>query len=132
MNYKIEGAIKWISPIKEIGDAKVIDFVIEEVDEKYPQTGQFNIYSKDHATFGNKAEEFADKFDVGSLVEVEFKIKCREYTNKDMQKAYFTSLSVWNFKAIGNDGITAGQDEEVTTSCVPLPSTLEGEDDLPF
>lgn len=65
---------------------RVMDFVIETPDEKYPQKVQFQILN-------DRIQEM-DKFTLGEELEITFDIRGREYNGK-----YYNSLNAYKIES---------------------------------
>ena len=73
--------------------------------------------------------DLLNNFKVGSLVEVYFNLKGRQWTNPKGEKVYFNSLQAWRLEPI------AGNDEAQAEYQPPVGDDLSSfteEDELPF
>ncbi len=98
------------------------EFVIEyKENPQYPEYLKFELIQDKCDLLNN--------FKVGSLVEVYFNLKGRQWTNPKGEKVYFNSLQAWRLEPI------AGNDEAQVEYQPPVGddlSTFTEEDELPF
>ena len=98
------------------------EFVIEyKENPQYPEYLKFELIQDKCDLLNN--------FKVGSLVEVYFNLKGRQWTNPKGEKVYFNSLQAWRLEPI------AGNDEGQAEYQPPLGDDLSSfteEDELPF
>ena len=90
---KVKGTIKSISPIEEAGSGKKLSFKLD-VGDSYNDPLEFEMYKgADHVAH---LDNFVKFNKVGDLVDVEFKLKSKAWTNPttNIEKT-FTSLSAW-------------------------------------
>jgi hypothetical protein len=81
MEYKAKGKLILKSEPRQITDKfRVMDFVIQTPDEKYPQSIQFQVMN-------DRIQEM-DKFTIGEEVEVSFDVRGREHNGK-----YYNTLN---------------------------------------
>lgn len=98
------------------------EFIIEyKENPQYPEYLKFELI-QDKCDLLNNFKE-------GSLVEVYFNLKGRQWTNPKGEKVYFNSLQAWRLEPI------AGNDEAQTEYQPPMGDDLSSfseEDELPF
>ena len=87
MEYKAKGKLILKSEPKQITDKfRVMDFVIQTPDEKYPQSIQFQVMN-------DRIQEM-DKFTIGEEVEVSFDVRGREYNGK-----YYNTMNAYKVES---------------------------------
>jgi len=87
MEHKLKGKLILKSEPRQISDKfRVMDFVIETLDEKYPQKIQLQILNDRIAEM--------DKYSLGEELEVSFDIRGREYNGK-----YYNSLNAYKVES---------------------------------
>ena len=87
MEYKAKGKLILKSEPRQITDKfRVMDFVIQTPDEKYPQSIQFQVMN-------DRIQEM-DKFTTGEEVEVTFDHRGREHNGK-----YYNTLNAYKIES---------------------------------
>jgi single-strand DNA-binding protein len=87
MEHKLKGKLILKSEPRQISDKfRVMDFVIQTPDEKYPQSIQFQVMN-------DRIQEM-DKFTTGEEVEVTFDHRGREYNGK-----YYNTLNAYKIES---------------------------------
>lgn len=87
MEFKLKGKLKVKGELKQVSDKfRVMDFVIETPDEKFPQSIQFQVMN-------DRIQEM-DKYSIGEELEVTFDIRGREYNGK-----YYNSLNAYKIES---------------------------------
>jgi single-strand DNA-binding protein len=87
MEHKLKGKLILKSEPRQISDKfRVMDFVIETPDEKYPQSIQFQLLN-------DRIQEM-DNFTIGEELEVRFDIRGREYNGR-----YYNSLNAYKIES---------------------------------
>ena len=87
MEHKLKGKLILKSEPRQISEKfRVMDFVIETPDEKYPQKIQLQILNDRIAEMG--------KYSIGEELEVSFDIRGREYNGK-----YYNSLNAYKIES---------------------------------
>jgi hypothetical protein len=87
MEHKLKGKLILKSEPKTISDKfRVMDFVIQTPDEKYPQSIQFQVMN-------DRIQEM-DKFTMGEEVEVSFDVRGREHNGK-----YYNTLNAFKIES---------------------------------
>jgi hypothetical protein len=88
MEHKLKGKLILKSEPRQISDKfRVMDFVIQTPDEKYPQSIQFQLMN-------DRIQEM-DKFTMGEELEVTFDLRGREYNGK-----YYNTLNAYKIESI--------------------------------
>ena len=88
MEHKLKGKLILKSEPRQISDEfRVMDFVIQTPDEKYPQSIQFQLMN-------DRIQEM-DKFTMGEELEVTFDLRGREYNGK-----YYNTLNAYKIESI--------------------------------
>ena len=122
MNYKMKGFICQIDPIKELDNgAKIVTYRIN-TEAEYNAIHQFEMYKKPE--YAEHADNFLKFNKVGDLVDVEFKLKSKAWTNPttNIEKT-FTSLSAWRIDKV----------ESIAQSTpAQVPTVDETPEELPF
>lgn len=87
MEHKLKGKLILTQEPRQVSEKfRVMDFVIETQDEKYPQKIQFQVLN-------DRIQEM-DKFKTGEELEVTFDIRGREYNGK-----YYNSLNAYKIES---------------------------------
>ena len=87
MEHKLKGKLILKSEPRQPSEKfRVMDFVIEVPDEKYPQKVQFQVIN-------DRIQEM-DKYSLGEELEVSFDIRGREYNGK-----YYNSLNAYKVES---------------------------------
>jgi hypothetical protein len=87
MEHKLKGKLILKSEPRQITDKfRVMDFVIQTPDEKYPQSIQFQVMN-------DRIQEM-DKFTIGEEVEVTFDVRGREHNGK-----YYNTLNAYKIES---------------------------------
>jgi len=87
MEHKLKGKLILKSEPRQITDKfRVMDFVIQTPDEKYPQSIQFQVMN-------DRIQEM-DKFTIGEEVEVSFDVRGREHNGK-----YYNTLNAYKIES---------------------------------
>jgi hypothetical protein len=87
MEHKLKGKLILKSKPRQITDKfRVMDFVIQTPDEKYPQSIQFQVMN-------DRIQEM-DKFTIGEEVEVSFDVRGREHNGK-----YYNTLNAFKIES---------------------------------
>ena len=87
MEHKLKGKLILKSEPRQITDKfRVMDFVIQTPDEKYPQSIQFQVMN-------DRIQEM-DKFTIGEEVEVSFDVRGREHNGK-----YYNTLNAFKIES---------------------------------
>jgi single-strand DNA-binding protein len=87
MEHKLKGKLILKSEPRQISDKfRVMDFVIQTPDERYPQSIQFQVMN-------DRIQEM-DKFTTGEEIEVTFDHRGREYNGK-----YYNTLNAYKIES---------------------------------
>jgi hypothetical protein len=87
MEHKLKGKLILKSEPRQISDKfRVMDFVIQTPDEKYPQSIQFQVMN-------DRIQEM-DKFTIGEEIEVTFDHRGREHNGK-----YYNTLNAYKIES---------------------------------
>jgi hypothetical protein len=87
MEHKLKGKLILKSEPRQITDKfRVMDFVIQTPDEKYPQKVQFQA--------ANDRIQEMDKFTIGEEIEVSFDVRGREHNGK-----YYNTLNAFKIES---------------------------------
>ena len=105
-NFSISGSVYHVGEEQSFSDKfKKRDLVIEVEDGNYKQIVKFQLI--------NERCDLADKLRAGQDVEVSFNLQGREY-NKDGKTSYFTNLTAWRVKKVGDSEAPAPTQNRVT------------------
>ena len=121
--------------LHEIYDAKQVtekfkkrEFIVEYVtNPEYPQ------YVKFQLTQNNC--DYLDGFSKGDMVEVQFDLTGRPWTNKEGETTYFTSLNAWRLQKKdggGSSNSNADYAQSQNSSRPEVSSSNDSDSDLPF
>ena len=92
MEYKIKGKLILKAEPRQVSEKfRVMDFVIETPDEKYPQKVQFQILN-------DRISEM-DKYLLGEELEVSFDVRGREYAVPGKETKYYNSLNAYKVES---------------------------------
>ncbi len=95
------------------------DFVVQ-TDEMYPQSIQMQL-SQDKCNL-------LDGIHVNDVIEVDFNLRGREWTNPQGEVKYFNTLDAWRITPIQQNQTPQSQ----PTQTEPAKAQCKGYDDLPF
>ena len=100
-----------------------IEVVVED-EAQYPNSAVFKLFkNKENVKY---AKSFTSDYPIGTLVEVEFNLKSKEYNGK-----FYNDLSIWKIMKLGETGTVVQQGNKVTI--YPAYTLVAEEDDsLPF
>ena len=117
MSLQLKGTIKLIGE-KQVFDSgfQKVEFVLTTNDEKYPQDVKFEIVQ-------DKVDDFLKYNKVGSVVDVDYNIRGREWISPEGEAKYFNTLSAW--KVFKSQASAPATDIGVPAEEIPT-------DDLPF
>ncbi len=120
MSLSIQGKVHKIFDEQHIsGSFKKREFVIE-TDEKYPQLVKFELVQD--------KTDLIDPFKVGTVVEVFFNLRGREWNDK-----YFTNLHAWKIEGIPTQNKDGGLLKKLANEEPVNEEVLDSNtDDLPF
>jgi hypothetical protein len=91
-NFSIKGTIKKIFPLQQISDKfNKQEFVLETIEDKYPQLLKFQC-TQDRCNVLVGKEE-------GQKITVHFNLRGREWINKENKAMFFNSLDCWKIEA---------------------------------
>jgi single-strand DNA-binding protein len=92
MEYKLKGKLIVKAEPRQFSEKfRVMDFVIETQDEKYPQKIQFQILN-------DRIQEM-DKFLLGEELEISFDVRGREYAAPGKDTKYYNSLNAYKVES---------------------------------
>ncbi|QDP47333.1 MAG: hypothetical protein Unbinned4388contig1000_52 [Prokaryotic dsDNA virus sp.] len=110
MSIKVSGAITQHLPTKsgsgQKGDWANASYIVKEQGVEHPQQWLFSMFK--NGDYTKIATEFSEKNPVGTLVEVEYNSKVREWTNKQGQVQYFPENSVWRVETLSTPVSSGG------------------------
>ena len=116
---KVKGTIKSISAINDAGAGKKLSFKLD-VGDSYNDFLEFEMYKgADHVSH---LDNFVKFNKVGDLVDVEFKLKSKAWTNPttNIEKT-FTSLSAWRIDKVGGSTNEPVGNEPIAPESGDLP-----------
>lgn len=120
MSYELTGKLHFVYPEKQISEKfKVREFVVEVPSGMYTEFPKFQVVQERCAIL--------DSFKTGDSVKVYFDVRGRQFTGRDGNIGYMTSLQAWRLE-------NAGQSE----AAVPPPSpaaantNFDDIDEVPF
>ena len=92
-SFEMVGIVREIfSPEQKSANFTVQEFILDDMDEKYPQLIKFQCYGK--------ALEYLQHNIVGMKVNVHFNIKGRKWTSPDGTVIYFNTVQMWKMETI--------------------------------
>lgn len=100
------------------------DFIVEYAENpNYPQILKFEMI--------NDNCSMLDNYRKGDVIDIDFDLRGREWTNPQGNKVYFVSLNAYRLKKIDDSGNSSADDGPVPgTDDIPPPPA--DEDELPF
>lgn len=121
---KIEGKLYSKMEAQQISDTfKKREFVVEYAENPlYPQFVKFELVQDNVGLI--------DKFEPGQMVEVDFNLRGREWTNPQGEKKYFNTLAAWRITMAAVEGGGGNTPPDDVYSVAEM--TTESSDDLPF
>ena len=115
-SFEMVGIVKHVGELEEKSASfSVQEFVIDDMDEKYPQLVKFQVMGK--------ALSYLEQDITGMKVNVHFNVKGREWEGK-----YFTNLQAWKIETIQGKNVHKSVPQTPPES-KPDPGV---EDDIPF
>lgn len=131
MSFEIAGKVVKVFDVESKTESfQARDFVIESVDDRYPQMIKFQL-TQDRCSIVDNCKE-------GDDIKVYFDLRGREWNGK-----YFTNLNAWKIEAISNTQAAAIPDTPVSPADFPTEDPFQNVkqettaqtgdlDDLPF
>ena len=102
MSNKVKGAIIVLNPTVKVSDKfSKREFVIQ-TEEQYPQQIQLQL-SQDKCSL-------LDSFTLGQVVEVDYNLRGRKWTNPQGEDKYFNTIEAW--KISGEATVSGSQQQE--------------------
>ena len=123
---KIEGKLYSKMDAQQVTDTfRKREFVVEYAENPlYPQFVKFELVQDNVALI--------DNFEAGQMIEVDFNLRGREWTNPQGEKKYFNTLAAWRIqRAAVEAGVPAGDQPPVDVYNAAEMSA-DSSDDLPF
>ena len=115
------GKIIEIFDVQEISATfKKREFVIEYIETQYPEFIKFEAIQDKCDLLSN--------FSVGDMVDVDFNLKGRKWTNPQGEVKYFNSLQAWRIKPAGESEQDTGEISEAP----PVDFDQNLEEEIPF
>lgn len=123
---EVSGVIKVINQEQQISASFKKRELVITTDEQYPQHLMIE--------FTQERTDLLNQFTVGEAVKVSINLRGREWVNPQGETRYFNSIQGWRIEKQGTDTAVpqAPQTPAQNAAPTPVPSSLEGEDDLPF
>lgn len=125
---EVSGTIKVINDEQQISASFKKRELVVTTDEQYPQHLMIE--------FVQDKTDLLNQFSVGEQVKVSINLRGREWVNPQGETRYFNSIQGWRIEKVAMTNAApeaAAQTAPPTPAApTPVPSTLEGEDDLPF
>lgn len=115
---KTQGTIIEIGEVQQVSDKFKKREIVLEIAENpsYPETVKFEL-QQDKVSL-------ADKFSEGQVVEVEFNLRGRAWTDKKGVKQYFNTLTIWKIAETNLESksqyATAGSNDDDDSSGLPF------------
>ena len=122
MSYKAEGRIHLKGDTEQITErfTKREFVVMTDESSRYPQYVSFQLT-------GQRCD-MLDQFDVGDVVEIEFRLNGRQWTSPNGDVRFFNSLVVFGIDRVGP---VANVDPGVSDRDMPVPDAFS-DDEIPF
>ncbi|ADQ18053.1 hypothetical protein Lbys_2377 [Leadbetterella byssophila DSM 17132] len=118
---EVTGSIKVINPEQQVSPSFKKRELVVTTEDQYPQHILIEF------TQGNT--DLLNDYNVGDSVRVSINLRGREWVNPQGETRYFNSIQGWRIERVGGEVSGASASSMPST---PVPSSLEGEDDLPF
>jgi hypothetical protein len=118
---EVSGTIKVINPEQQVSATFKKRELVVSTDEQYPQHLLIE--------FTQDKTDLLNAYKVGDAVRVSINLRGREWVNPQGETRYFNSIQGWR---IDKAGAEAPMSSGGAVPSTPVPSSLEGEDDLPF
>jgi hypothetical protein len=121
-NFNIKGSVYEVCDEQSFSEKfKKRDLIIEVEDGAYKQILKFQLI--------NERCDLADKLRAGQDVEVSFNLQGREYS-KDGKTSYFTNLTAWRVKKVGDSEAPAPTENRPTLE--EVVKVFDDDEGLPF
>jgi hypothetical protein len=120
---EVQGTIKVINPEQQVSPSFKKREVVITTDEQYPQ----HILIE----FTQDRTDLLNQHNVGDTVKVSINLRGREWTNPQGETRYFNSIQGWRIEKATAD-VSIGGTPPSSATPTPVPTSLEGADDLPF
>ena len=120
---EVSGTIKVINDEQQISATFKKRELVVSTDEQYPQTIMIE--------FVQDKTDLLNQYAVGDAVKVSINLRGREWVSPQGDTKYFNSVHGWRIEKMGAEN-AAVSTPPVNAAPTPVPTTLEGSDDLPF
>lgn len=120
---EVSGTIKVINQEQQVSSSFKKRELVVTTDEQYPQ----HILIE----FTQDRTDLLSQYNVGDAVKVSINLRGREWTSPQGETRYFNTIQGWRIEKAGAEA-PMGQSAPSGSASTPVPSSLEGEDDLPF
>ena len=120
---EVLGTIKVINPEQQVSPSFKKREVVITTDEQYPQ----HILIE----FTQDRTDLLNQHAIGDTVKVSINLRGREWTNPQGETRYFNSIQGWRIEKATAESPMGGAPSASATP-TPVPTSLEGADDLPF
>ncbi len=120
---EVTGNIKVINPEQQVSASFKKRELVVTTDEQYPQ----HILIE----FTQDKTDLLNQYSVGDAVKVSINLRGREWTNPQGEVRYFNSIQGWRIEKAGTEA-SVPVSPATPAAPTPVPTALEGEDDLPF
>ncbi len=121
---EVTGTIKVINAEQQVSASFKKRELVVTTDEQYPQHIMIE--------FTQDKTDLLSQYSVGDNVKVSINLRGREWTNPQGEVRYFNSIQGWRIEKAGAESPMAAATPAANVPPTPVPSSLEGEDDLPF
>lgn len=121
---EVTGTIKVINAEQQVSASFKKRELVVTTDEQYPQHLLIE--------FTQDKTDLLSQYNVGDSVKVSINLRGREWTNPQGEVRYFNSIQGWRIEKAGAENPMAASTPTASVPPTPVPSSLEGEDDLPF
>lgn len=124
---EVSGTVKLINAEQQVSASFKKRELVVTTDEQYPQHILVE-FTQDRC-------ELLNSVNVGDFVKVSINLRGREWTSPQGEVRYFNTIQGWRIEK--NAAETSAPSASSTPSApaaapAPIPTSLEGEDDLPF
>lgn len=116
---EVSGKIKVINPAQQISASFKKRELVVTTDEQYPQHIMIE--------FTQDKTDLLDQYSVGDDVKVSINLRGREWQSPQGDTRYFNTIQGWRIEKASMSAPASGSGMPT-----PVPTDLEGADDLPF
>ncbi len=121
---EVSGTIKVINAEQQVSASFKKRELVVTTDEQYPQHLLIE--------FTQDKTDLLNQYNVGDAIKVSINLRGREWVNPQGETRYFNSIQGWRIEKAGAEAPLSQSSPAPNAVPTPVPSSLEGADDLPF